>query len=322
MSETKKCRKCLIELPVVNFHVYSQAPDGRRNVCRQCLKLDAQNGRDSYIGDELKTCKGCGYIKKITEFKKCDCNKSGYRALCLVCVSKIDKTNYETKYKKKPKPKVDKEILPEGMSRCSCCKQVLEYSKFKKDKQRDIGITYCCKDCINIKRKQKQQEIRHSPELFNQERKRRHKKPYVDKWAWDTMYHHASDGYECLFTREQLIGKAKNTPNCEYCGIKLSWAYDNKKNGLLSVSPTLENLNCTEYIDYKNMHIVCRDCNLAKGHKNLKVFMDWCKACYENLYKLHKEDLTPEALLILSLEVQKSRDSLPNTEYTVILPAS
>lgn len=288
----KICKRCNQEKDSSRFALYNGSPDGRRICCRDCVKAEAEENRIKYSSKDTKTCTKCGCIKNITEFGISRINSCGLQSQCKECHRKRGRTTYKNRYIPKPRPAP--EIFPEGYSRCTTCKKLLEVHHFGKDKDRPSGITWGCKECRRIKRKQKHQEIRQDPELFEITRKKRHRKTYIETWATNTMYRHNTDGYACEFTKEQLIEKAKNTPNCEYCGVKLSWAYKNKQNGLFNVSPSLENLDCLEYIPFKKMHITCLICNLAKGGRNLVQFLEWMKTCIKNLEELHKDELTQQ----------------------------
>lgn len=43
MEEEKKCFKCNLTLPLADFYVHKQMPDGHLNKCKKCTKLDVKN---------------------------------------------------------------------------------------------------------------------------------------------------------------------------------------------------------------------------------------------------------------------------------------
>ena len=309
-KETKECNRCHEIQIVSKFPVYSASKDGRRPTCRACLKKEAEDNRALYTATDTKTCNKCGKIKYVSEFHLCQTNKCGLKSSCKECSSDWWKQNYKKTYVKHPKP--PPEVFEEGKSRCSYCKKILDITEFGEGTRKPHMIHHYCKNCTCLKALENRQNIRSDPELFELARQKRHSKPYVEKWATDSIYHHNNDGYKCSFTKEELIEKAKNTPCCEYCGIELSWNYDNPQNGLGCITPTLENLECAEYITFDKMHIVCRNFNLSKGGRNREQFLAWMEVCTKNINKLHPEEIDKTLVQC----ILRSKKQLPESSFS------
>jgi hypothetical protein len=89
-------------------------------------------------------------------------------------------------------------------------------------------------------------------------------------WASLTLWAHKRRGFTVRHTIDNLEARAKATPNCEYCGVKLDYGFghgrkpngatlDRNKGGQTSVRPS-------------NTKIVCRTCNSKKQKFNPEKF--------------------------------------------------
>jgi hypothetical protein len=107
--ENKKCKKCEILKPLIDFSIAKENKDGLNNVCKKCkceyAKLHRKNNKDiisnrrkvlykkpsvpeNYVIIENKICSICFLNKAITDFNKNKYKKDGHRPECKVCQSK------------------------------------------------------------------------------------------------------------------------------------------------------------------------------------------------------------------------------------------
>lgn len=101
---------------------------------------------------EMKICSRCKVSKPREEFNKGRKNPDGLDYYCKQCRREIHLVNkeynnkrcMENYYKKNPK-----EVLPEGMKRCSKCKEVKPMTEqyFGKLSKSSDGFKYSCKEC-------------------------------------------------------------------------------------------------------------------------------------------------------------------------------
>ena len=109
---------------------------------------------------EMKICTKCGVEYPATSdyFYKSKASKSGLKSHCKICAKemnkinharhyennkeKVNKKNMENYYKKNPR-----EVIPDGMKRCSKCKEVLPVEKFSYSSKSRDGLRYRCKEC-------------------------------------------------------------------------------------------------------------------------------------------------------------------------------
>lgn len=101
---------------------------------------------------ETKICSRCKVAKPREEFNKGRKNPDGLNYYCKQCQREIHLANkeynnkrcMENYYKKNPK-----EVLPEGMKRCSKCKEVKPMTEqyFGKLSKSSDGFKYSCKEC-------------------------------------------------------------------------------------------------------------------------------------------------------------------------------
>lgn len=92
---------------------------------------------------ELKFCRKCQEWKSVDQFYKR--NRGG----CIKCVRE-----YQAKYYLEHYAAPIPESLPEGLKKCSTCKEIKPFDKFYRDKSEKDGFHHHCKECSNeMKRK-------------------------------------------------------------------------------------------------------------------------------------------------------------------------
>ena len=84
---------------------------------------------------------------------------------------------------------------------------------------------------------------------------------YTIIWASKTLHQHKKKGCNVCITTAELTEKAQNTPNCEFCGIKLAWGYGK---GYKPNRPTLDRINNEKNMTMSNTQILCMFCNNRK----------------------------------------------------------
>ncbi len=106
-----------------------------------------------------------------------------------------------------------------------------------------------------------------------------HSQPLVERWAQRTIYAHRTSGITVNILRERLIEIALLQTNCQICGVELKFY----KGGYLFCkdSVTLDRINNGPMIDESNMLIICSECNMTKGTRKFKDFIDYCKMVAE-----------------------------------------
>lgn len=93
----KTCGKCGKTLPISEFGVDNQRPDGHRSICKTCLnermrELKKQKGQkalsdttDTSAQPQTKRCYRCGRVLPVTQFYKNKSKKDGYGDICKEC---------------------------------------------------------------------------------------------------------------------------------------------------------------------------------------------------------------------------------------------
>jgi len=117
----------------------------------------------------MKTCKECKKTKEVSEFGKSSRHKDGLRSKCLVCRRIAGRKHYKKtleyqRNRKKSKPvKSPKAIKKEksdqlaksGKKECNSCLKVKDFFDYQKDKQKPYGVASDCRDCRNLKLRNK-----------------------------------------------------------------------------------------------------------------------------------------------------------------------
>jgi hypothetical protein len=114
---------------------------------------------ENSITPERKQCSQCHQVKDITEFRKMQGCKDGYRNKCKECAYKtVRRTCRECKGKVEQKDAIQGNYKNyyycitcykaiQGKKKCIGCKNIRDIKEFNEDKSRDDGHEYYCKDC-------------------------------------------------------------------------------------------------------------------------------------------------------------------------------
>jgi hypothetical protein len=139
MSEpTKQCTKCGRVLPLPEFNRRQRGKFGRSAQCKECYNKQRRKRVPETLPEGFKRCSKCKEVKPYSEFHRAASSKDGYRSNCKQCVIEATGRAY-----------TPKEIVPEGLKRCSKCRELYpatdEY--FKKASKRKSGLDSRCKSC-------------------------------------------------------------------------------------------------------------------------------------------------------------------------------
>jgi hypothetical protein len=94
----------------------------------------------------VKFCPTCKVEKPITDYGNNKSRKDGLQRECRECSYSHHSKHYHTK-----KSNRLNNIIPDGCKTCTCCKETLELSSFKPQKNGRFGVTSLCKICFNNK---------------------------------------------------------------------------------------------------------------------------------------------------------------------------
>ncbi len=127
--ETKICNRCFIEKPINKFNKHHKTKDGYQKLCRVCKTGTPEGFKKCTVGKIH-----CNKIKPLSEFNRQKGMADGRTNQCKGCCNDG---------RKKPK-----EILQEGLRRCTKCKEVKTFDMFYKSKDCSFGIRSICKKCL------------------------------------------------------------------------------------------------------------------------------------------------------------------------------
>lgn len=132
-TDDRLCERCGQAKSRCQFYRSKSGPGGYSPVCRQCEALP--------IGDEAdpigKRCGHCKKFKGFEQFYRCPTRAGGYSSWCRTCSQP-----------RRAAPKaVRDEGVPDGLKRCSRCKQVREKRFFSRHCCMRDGLSPACIDC-------------------------------------------------------------------------------------------------------------------------------------------------------------------------------
>ena len=157
-----------------------------------------------------------------------------------------------------------------AMKRCYRCKEIKPITEFYKNRAKKDGIATPCKSCHREIDKEKwknnPEKCREAVASFFLRR------PFYN-WARKSLYSHKKKGVKIELGNKELEQMAINAKFCPLCGCELKLNKENVK----SNSPTLDRINNENVIRKDNVMIICQQCNITKGERTLKEFIDYCK---------------------------------------------
>ena len=131
ISESKKCRDCRLQKPLMEFTIHKDTKDRLSNHCRLCQK---QRRRQSYERNRsrlaeksltgTKQCRECGETKPTQEFHRNYANLEGLHNLCKTCRRVSDKRRFE---------KIERFLEdnpPTGKKMCAKCEEETSLTNF------------------------------------------------------------------------------------------------------------------------------------------------------------------------------------------------
>lgn len=132
----KKCTKCFIEKPLLDFHKDSNAKGGRHPVCKNCKNKYTRslNSREKTFL-ETKICTKCKVVKDVKFFSKNCRTPSGLGSHCKQCSHEYDLAR---------KIQKDHAIF---MKTCSSCLETKLSNEFSKSARSSDGYRSACKTC-------------------------------------------------------------------------------------------------------------------------------------------------------------------------------
>ena len=157
---------------------------------------------------------------------------------------------------------------------CYRCKQTKPIELFSKNHCRKDGHDSLCKSCKSETESTRRQE--HKTEYKNRDRTWRINHP-LDSWADVSLRSHRKKGSIIDITVKELVGLARDTPNCSICGCGLNWSYGTKNGKLQSNSPTLDRTKNENTINRNNIMIICHSCNATKRNRTMDEFVEYCE---------------------------------------------
>lgn len=153
---------------------------------------------------------------------------------------------------------------------------------FSKNHCRKDGHDSLCKTCKSKTESTRRKE--HRAEYKNKDYIWRVNHPF-DSWADVSLRSHRKKGSVIEITVKELVGLAKDTPNCIICGCELNWSYGTKGGKLQSNSPTLDRIDNGEKINKNNIMIVCHSCNATKRNRTMNEFVEYCRMIADKFAK-------------------------------------
>jgi hypothetical protein len=146
-----------------------------------------------------KECRACHVVKPANEFYGNTQKKDGLSSYCKECTLAKMKAAY-VKRPAKPRP-------PEGMKKCTHCKEVLPVEQFSSNRRNKDGLSYNCRKCDVIIqtewRRQHPEYHRENSRAYyhkNEENKQRH---YENSVRHRIGNHVAHGTYARLFAEQQ-----------------------------------------------------------------------------------------------------------------------
>jgi len=104
----------------------------------------------------------------------------------------------------------------------------------------------------------------------------RRKKP-INFWVRNVRDHHKIKGHIFEVSFDEMVKLCHESKNCKICHIPVSWDY--VQSGITArtqQSPTLDRTNNEKVLRKDNIQILCLRCNVTKGDRTMKDFIEYC----------------------------------------------
>ena len=163
----KHCARCDRDMPVSEFGENRSRPDGRQAYCRACF-LDyraVSHVPVTKTAPPKKRCEKCRVVKPIDDFRDDGRRQDGRARWCRPCHDEW----LGARWGRRPE-------IPEGMKRCSRCREVKPVEEFFRNAARHDGLTSYCKVCFPehaaYKRGQKSPRFKDNKARYLRERRK------------------------------------------------------------------------------------------------------------------------------------------------------
>ena len=152
-----------------------------------------------------------------------------------------------------------------------------EYYLKKREKIIEKTSRYAKENREKIRDRDKKYYSKNKELLLGNKRKSYHAKPFILRWARQTIYAHRAKGYDVILKTDELIEIALNNSKCQMCGAELIFFSEMQGKGVRNTNlVTLDRINNEKVIHKDNILILCWLCNVTKGHRTIKEFQDYC----------------------------------------------
>src|SRR5437879_12502990 len=96
MRQKKRCTKCDLFLPMNQFHLASDKPDGRYPQCKSCRRTAVPK---CFIEQDKKRCLECKLVLPIDQFSKHAKRVDGRQKSCKACTKAYKARHYAANWK-------------------------------------------------------------------------------------------------------------------------------------------------------------------------------------------------------------------------------
>lgn len=167
---------------------------------------------------------------------------------------------------------------------CTVCKKLKSLRSFKKDFRMKDGYANTCKECLSI---QQAKQYKDNPSIARDRiRKYKDTNPHRAK-ASSTLSSHRSRGFIVNITLDECAALFENSKTCPICGKILRKTLEQTStHGAYHDSASLDRINNEKILNNDNVWIICYECNIMKGEKSMKEFIECC----DNIVKRAKEE--------------------------------
>ena len=176
--------------------------------------------------------------------------------------------------------------------KCSKCKKTKLIEEFHRHKLCPDGHRPQCKECRKVESKEyylvNKIKISKRQQIYRKNNKKKCDSR-IKKWAQDNKFRYwasvARRNHKpkniVNITLKELTEIAEYTEICSICKIKLDYSLNKGRHQYNS--PSLDRMNNENYLDIKNVWIICRKCNTTKNNRTVQEFIEYCKTVIKNL---------------------------------------
>lgn len=146
---TKRCPSCSTVKPVTDFYTNPKRSDGLSSYCKECARANSLKTERVYapvVVTEFvteKRCRRCNETKPSADFYANNQKADGLASYCKACALEYARVLQAAK-PKKSRP-------PEGVKKCSRCKEIKPVDEFGITAGTPTGLSYYCKLCASTR---------------------------------------------------------------------------------------------------------------------------------------------------------------------------